>query len=152
MKVLWAVLCQTSAIDRDSNNVSLFNVMEEVRLPASVPVVPMESQDQTEAAVPALGRFQLVILWSRSDEGVGERSRVRLRVFAPGTEDPLTVGESEVDLSQFLRLRHRVNFPGIPMPTPEPVAGTYEFIVDCKSADREWEEMARVPLRVVVDS
>jgi len=152
MRVLWALLCQTSAIDRDSNNMSLFNVMEEVRFPTNAPVVPMESEDQTEAAVPALGQFQLVILWSRSHESVGEKSRVRIRVLAPGSEKTLTIGESEVDLNQFLRLRQRVNFSGIPLPTPEPVAGTYEFIVEAKSTDREWEEMDRVPLRMVIDS
>ena len=132
---------------------SLFNVLEEVRLPASVPVVTMERENLTEEAMGALGQFQLVVLWARSDEGVAEKIRARIRVFPPTAADPIITSESEVDLSEYLRLRQRVNFPGIPTSRQHgPVSGTYEFVIDSRRGDRSWEEMARIPLRVAVDN
>ena len=152
MKVLWAVLCQSSSVDRESNNVSLFNVLEEVRLPASVPEMTGEP-GLTEGALGALGQFQLVILVARSDEGVAEKIRARVRVFPPMAEDPIVTSEFDVDMSEYLRVRQRVNFPGIPASRQHgPVAGTYDFVIDSRRGDQQWEEMARVPLRVAVDN
>ena len=141
MKVIWAVLCQSSSVDRDSNNMSLFNMLEEVRLPASVPAMTLEP-DLTEEALEALGQFQLVILWARSDEGIGEKIRARVRVFPPAAEDPVVTSDLDVDPSEYLRLRQRVNFPGIPASRQQgPVAGTYEFVIDSRLGDHGWKEM-----------
>ena len=152
MKVNWAVLCASSAIDKDSNNMSLFNIMEEVRVPASPPPSTVYPSDGPLEGLLAPGLFQLVILFARSDEEIPEHKETRVRVIAPDG-DEMTVGSDyDVNLRQFLRLRARINFPGLPLKAPKPTPGTYEIIIQNKNDDGGWSELYRVPLRVVVES
>ena len=49
MKVIWAVLCENSVIDRDTNNVSLLNVLEQMQLVAEPPVVTGSGQRRSRS-------------------------------------------------------------------------------------------------------
>ena len=61
---IWTVLCKTTAIDQQTNNISLFNVVEELR-------IEVETHDR-HAAHPTLSKdlvipaeMALVSLWKR---------------------------------------------------------------------------------------
>ena len=71
MKVIWAVLCQSAVIDKDTNNVSLLNVIEEVKVPAKPPA----ELTATDLNLISPATFELVTLWTRSDPGAEERGR-----------------------------------------------------------------------------
>ena len=143
MKIIWAILCQTSVIDSGTNNISLFNVIEEVTVPAQP---PSSVSDVAEGSlIPSA--LELVILWTRSDIEVPERGFGRLQVIAPQIARNLSV-DHEVDLSTFLRLRARIHLPGLPAGGP----GIYLFKIDGKPAGGEWTQMFELPLRVVLQS
>lgn len=141
MKVIWAVLCQNSVIDKATNTISLFNVVEEIQVapqPPQEPLIP-----------PAAGRgasivFQLVTLWGRSNEDAPEQGRGRLRLVLPDGESTIT-GEYEVDLAKFLRLRHITQIATLPIRNE----GIYKFVVESKEGDSDWSIKFEVPLRVV---
>ena len=78
LKTNWAVIAENSAIDRDTNNISLFNVIEEVHIPE--PPEPRDDGDQL--SVVAL-RFVFVALFARSEAGTGEKKEVRLTIALP---------------------------------------------------------------------
>ena len=142
MKVIWSILCQSSAVDRDTNSLSLFNIIEEVTFPAQPP------QIQPEQPLPErimLANFELVTLWMRSNLEVPERGRGRLRIVLTEGQE-VTFQEFEVDLTQYLRFRTRVRLPGFPTGGP----GIYRFIVDRKTDASEWTEMFELPIRVVL--
>lgn len=141
MKVIWAVLCERVVIDRETNNLSLFNVVEEVQVPAQQPRSVAEALD--ESVIPT--SYELVVLWGRSELELPEKGFGRVRILLPGDKDFLTQ-EYEVDLTTFLRLRSRLRLPGLPAGGE----GVYLFKVDGKSSGQEWTEMFELPLRVVL--
>jgi hypothetical protein len=141
LKVIWAVLCQNSVIDRDSNTISLFNVIEEIH------VVPQPPQEPLMPAAVGKGAsivFQLVTLWGRSNQDTPEQGRGRLRLVLPDGESSIT-GEHEVNLTEFLRLRHIARITTMPIRNE----GIYKFVVEGKESNGKWSARFEVPLRVV---
>jgi hypothetical protein len=69
MKVIWAVLCQNAVIDKYTNNISLFNIIEEIMVSADVP--QEESGEDFGVGIPV--NMELVTLWTRSNQDVRER-------------------------------------------------------------------------------
>ena len=142
MKIIWTILCQNSVTDAETNNISLFNVVEEVRLPAQPPQSLSEAVSRNIS--PAV--LELVVLWVRSDMDSPEKGYGRVKVTqSQGVETPIGQ-EFEVDLTRFLRVRSRLRLAGLPISDE----GHYLFKVDGKSSGQEWTEMFELPLRVVL--
>jgi hypothetical protein len=142
LKVIWAILCQNSAVDRDTNNLSLFNVVEELTVPARPPAGSPGQQLPAGALQQPL--FQLVVLWTRSDPDVPEQGRGRIQVLLPDGSLAMRQ-EFEVVLTQYLRVRFRSNIPELPVGGE----GVYRFLIDGKAADSEWSQLFELPLSVV---
>ena len=141
MKVIWAVLCQNSVIDRATNAMSLFNVIEEIQVtpqPPQEPLIPPAAGQ----GVPIV--FQLVTLWVRSNQDAPEQGRGRRRLVLPDGESIIT-SEHEVDLSKFLRLRHITQIATLPIRNE----GIYKFVIEGKEGSSDWSNKFEVPLRVV---
>lgn len=146
MKVIWAVLCLNSVIDRQTNNLSLFNILEEISV---LPVPAQGPQSKGPGDLTFAPTFELVTLWGRSDENVPERGygRVKLSLPASSSEAPKVAVEYEVDLTKYLRLRQIGRIHGLP------AAGegvyTYTFIIEGKNEGQDWSPKFELPLRVV---
>ena len=132
---VWTVLCKTVSTDKESNNVSLFNVTEELggtvvgeERPRSIPY-----------------QLTLVTLWTRSDAATPERDSARVRLLTPDGGEAFDANLHEVDLSQYKRARHQLAFGALPYRGP----GRYEFVVELQD-DAGWTEKARVPLDVTI--
>ena len=146
MKVLWAILCQASVTDRDTNIVSLFNILEEVKIPAHPPSI--EGEMSAGQGAIGLGLMELIVLWARSDPAVGERGITRLQMYGPGDDNPIGgTTQSEVDLTSFQRLRQRIRYPGFPVPTAGPIEGIYRIVIE-RQEDEQWHTAAEVPIVV----
>lgn len=144
MKVIWAILCQSTVIDRYTNNVSLFNVIEEITIPSTP---PQGASGRGGMGAGAAVVFQLVSLWVRSDLAVPERGYGRIRLATP--DNQISTGqEFEVDLTQFLRLRQRTHMSTLPIRGE----GIYRFMIDGRTDTQDWAEMFEVPLRVVIQA
>lgn len=131
----WSVLCSKSAIDRETNTLNLFDVIEQitgkdVNLPSTAPL-PLE----------------LVSLWTRADLNRGARGQARLIVLEPNTNQR-EPKELSIDLTEFHRLRTRLRMGGFRITE----RGQYIFRVDLRvEGQDEWREVARVPLEVVLE-
>lgn len=134
---VWSVLCDRLIIDRDSNNVSL-DVLEQMNLEGGPPI------NLGEAAIVPY-RMTLASLWTRDDPAVGERIRGRARILDPNHQQRVEL-IFDVDLTTHRRLRSRCNLNGLPIT----VSGVYRFVVEAERADDEWEQVASIPLDVVL--
>jgi hypothetical protein len=129
---IWTIVCRVTCIDRFSNNVSLIEVVEQLR---ATPV------DDTEEHVPA--QLDIVTLWSRSNDNVPTRGAARTRLVAPGGEELLNV-EYEVDLTNHPRARNRGRIVGFPVTA----SGKYEFRTERRLEDGGWETLGTYPVWV----
>jgi len=131
MDHVWSVLCLKASIDRETNNISLFDVVEQIQ------VLPQRESGGV------VGPFELVSLWTRS-VGVPERGEVRVSIRGP-SEHLYAQEMQEIDLREFRRMRARFRVAGIAIEGP----GTYHFSVEVRPANSEsWTEVAKIPLEV----
>jgi hypothetical protein len=137
MHHVWSVLCSHSLIDQETNNISLFGVLEQIS--ATGPPVTGERQ-----AVPI--NCELVTLWSRSIPDQSETGRFRLRCETPNTL--LFESEGDIDLTNHRRRRLRAKIDLLPVPE----TATYYFRMCLwNAADNDWCEVAAIPLDVEIN-
>ena len=132
---VWSVLCRSSAVDKDTNSLSLFDVAEELTLLEPI-------REKGIAPFP----LQLVTLWSRRNPAEPARAVARIRLVLPIGEQSGAPSEYQVDLTTFKRLRHR--FTTAMFPIVE--AGVHEFVIEMQDPNREWVEVARIPMELTV--
>jgi hypothetical protein len=133
---IWTIPCRIATTDRESNNVSLIEVLEEFTIPAVVP------QQPERGLVPAI--FDVVTLWARADDDQPVAGTGRMSFLSPDGE-ALFAYEYEIDLRESRRIRSVGRVLGFPAPSP----GRYHFRIECRVGDGgPWEQLALVPLWV----
>jgi len=140
LKVLWAVACQSSSVDQETNTVSLFNLLEQISVPEP-PRSEISSDDPILRA--ATGAFELFILTGRSDLNVGERGPARVCLHFPSDEPPASF-QIEIDLTSAQRNRIKISLPALPVSGE----GTYRFVIEAADATGGWNQLFEIPLEV----
>ena len=142
MKVIWAILCQSSVVDRQTNAISLFNVVEDIQIVATTP--ELEPPEMVPPVVtPQV--FDLVIMLRRSDFDVPEKGSGKVRIMRPGLDAKESGSPPfEVDLTEFLRSRMIIKVPGFSINGE----GNYRLLVDCTTEGKEWGAPFELPIRV----
>lgn len=143
MRVPWAVICESAIVDQETNRVSLFNILEEIQVPEPLEEITEES---TLPAAPV--KFELFILFARSDMGAGEQGKVRMRMRFPA-DDPMEKSPTPppdfgVDLTSARHHRVRIRFPVLPYHRE----GTYYFVIETETGPEDWQQLFEVPLEV----
>ena len=141
MRVVWSILCENFVQDKNTNNLSVFNMIESLRV-LSEPPEPIAPDATRVVPLP----FHVLALIIRSDPSVGERGMARVSVIDPQGE-VRTLSEIEVNLVDFTTYRIWVRNSGLPFTS----AGTYNFKVECRSetpGNVEWGPAFEVPLLV----
>jgi hypothetical protein len=134
---VWSVLCARSSVDRATNAISLFDVLEQIQM------YTWRSGD----ALP--GPFELVSLWSRGSENLPDRRQARMSFRGPSGR-LLTQEHQEIDLREFRRMRARYRLAALPI---HDGPGVYYFTVELEDVSRErWDEVAKIPLDIIVRS
>jgi hypothetical protein len=125
-------LCSGSSLDQHSNNVTLFNLVEQLNVPPGAPPPP-------GGIVP----LEIHAYWQLAPLEIGEPFEVRYALVAStGLE---TV--SDVLHHKSVTPRYRTRTLGMPFP---PVTGQYELRVDWRSAGADWQrESIAWPLTIV---
>ena len=143
MKALWAILCESSVVDQETNRISLLNILEGIRVPE--PLDPIAEESSLPAA-PL--NCDLFILFARSDPEAGEGGKGRIRMQFPADTPvarlPGPAPEFDVDLTAAQQHRVRLRFPVLPYYKQ----GTYHFIIEAADAAGGWQQLFEIPLEV----
>ncbi len=147
-KHIWTVLCQKAPIDKDTNELSLHSVIEELTLRQQPP-------DHKESDEPIILAFPmtLVSLWVRSNPEKAEKTTKCKYVLSAPDGNETTIDrpdgkETVIDLTNHLRLRTRINLGGLPYRGP----GMYYFKIRTQvGKSKQWRSIVAIPLRVVLD-
>lgn len=133
---LWTVLCAKSSVDKDTNNVSLFSVIEQVTI--SGPPLP----EGATGLVPM--EFELVTLWYNSPETGPQRGHARI-LFRDSSDNTLTTIEFDTDVTSFRRHRTTARINGLPFREP----GTYHFQLQLRpEGDTDFRDILSYPLDI----
>jgi len=136
IKHIWTVLCSESLIDKESNNVSLIKVLEQVNVSYVV-------GGELPNAIPL--DFTVVTLWSREESDTPERGRARIVIVDPTGQESESRPEYEIDLHTYRRFRGTVRGKDIPGGT----SGILIFRMQVQmEGEDNWRDVADVPLAV----
>ncbi|HVT58149.1 MAG TPA: hypothetical protein VHR45_07095 [Thermoanaerobaculia bacterium] len=138
---VWSVLTSSSTIDRETQILSLFNILEYLNIAESAEKL----REVVEARAAFAVQMELWSWWVRSDYAQPETAVVRYRLIAAdGERFPPKAFQVPLEETRTAHTRLRVNtfpFRGL---------GLYWWIVEKKGAgdSEEWELMARVPIEL----
>jgi hypothetical protein len=137
---IWSILCHKALVDKDTNQVSLLDVIESLNI--EVTVEPGQPVGEATFAIPA--SLQLATFWTRSDPNTPEKSLAKVTFYSPSQAAD---GSSlfELDLLNFTNTRSIIKIPGISVAEN----GRYWFMVELERSN-QWFEVARIPLDISI--
>ncbi len=152
---VWSVLCTKSVIDKDSNLLTLMDIVDQVTVDVSGGVVELTPEGPVVRSVSELPNetalipvnVELVSLWIRHDPDQAESGLARFMWVPPNEPAHIVGGPFAVDLSgDFNRMRTRVRISGVPARE----GGKHVIAVEFQQQGSEnWEPVAKVPLDIV---
>jgi hypothetical protein len=133
---VWTVACLNSVVDVETNAVSLFVVLEQLKI-TGVP-----------APDAALGiQFDVVSLWERSDPERPVRGDCQIAIVSPGGVQ-LHAFQIGIDLETHGRARTRLHVGGFPAVE----AGRYLIVAGLREGGAtEFREVAHVPVHLIFE-
>ncbi|NQU78018.1 hypothetical protein HQ544_04960 [Candidatus Falkowbacteria bacterium] len=141
MKNVWTVICKKSVIDQDSNNLNLFEVIEEINVPADirkflkdgVKIAPVE--------------FEVINLWVINKGEKGKNQEIRIELYDPSNKKLKDYIHSFSIAQHFKkRIRTRMKIFGFPLSKE----GEYKFRIKIKEgAKKEFITVSEVPIDIV---
>lgn len=148
IKIVWALACNSSSTDSNTNNISLFNIIEEFTV---TPPDQFTPEKLFKAGILVQHPFEIVILFSR----VGNDTNKELDYEAIFTSlDPLdkplgeTIFPIKIEKGK-KRLRLNVKINGI----TATMEGEYTFKIATREVgSRELEEITSVPLDIKLNN
>lgn len=138
---IWSVLCRRSVIDTDSNNISIYDVFEQLRVDAKVKKQDITSNSSVNIPL----EFEIVSMWVNEDKEKGIAADVDIEVFDPNGKQ-VKVFPQKLELSKDIRrLRSRLKIMGLAIS----MSGDYIFKVKIKEKGQDnFRVVAELPLEV----
>lgn len=134
---VWSVLCQSASIDAQTNNVSLFNALENI-------IVLGELSKEK----PFILSCEIVSLWAREHEDKPASGQLRACFISPEGRNPQSI-VLDIDLTKTPFHRTRLTIGALPVIS----TGWFEFVIDFRLAGEEnWRPAARLPFLLSTQS
>ncbi|MBX4186940.1 MAG: hypothetical protein KW802_01620 [Candidatus Doudnabacteria bacterium] len=141
---IWSILCRHSSVDKETNNVSAFDIIEQIQLNSKEIKQFINTKVPNEIVLPL--NLQLITLWGRSnnDNKIAKAEQIA-RVFSPTGQDlGQIIQDFEIKEKQS-RFRIIVNISGFKFTGP----GKYIFSIRIKNIGSDDEvEVAQIPLQI----
>ncbi len=126
IELTWSILCSSSSVDIDTNNLTLSNIIDEITLPDALFSERPANTDRIEINF----NLQLVSLWSRFEQSTTETDiTARIELLDPENKSLTTTEFNFQFPGNKTRMRQRTNIPIIVITKP----GIYNFRVSTKS-------------------
>jgi hypothetical protein len=133
-----SVVCDKASIDKDTNSVSIFNIIEQVTL-----VTAKEPSDANQ--VSGSIDFELLSMWTRGMTDVPEKGQARVSFIDPNGKKGKEI-EVTIDLMDHFFYRTRIMANQVALSGP----GKYRFEIEVKEDKApQWRNVTSIPLLVL---
>lgn len=133
IKHIFSVICNRTSIDKETNSLSIFNVIEQITI--------LSEPDKT-VRIPLY--FEVISQWARSDENVPCIGTAKAYMCDQAGISNIPV-EIKIDLTKNIFARTIIRISGIELRGP----GMYEFHIDLKTEKDDWSPISSVPFQVI---
>lgn len=136
INLIYAVICSGSSIDGETNNVSLFNILDQI-------TIYDHPKKNGAVSIP----FEIFTSWIRANPEIPGKGIQRILYKGPSGKTLGSV-ETMIDLSNAERFRNRVKFSTLPVKT----SGRHTFLIEYQEeGENKWKKVASIPLTIVFD-
>jgi hypothetical protein len=145
VRCLWGHLCTLSSIDKETNNVSLFNVIEQFNFSNDV----FQEYAKTKKPVIIGLNHEIVLVWMRTldIDGINEELNFdfMLKLVDPTGEVIQQIYSTGNFPKEAKRNRFRINTNGIAVTMP----GNYRYVIEVKKeGGDQFEAINEIPLEI----
>ena len=142
IELTWSILCSSSSVDIDTNNLTLSNIIDEITLPDVLFTERPANIDRVEINF----NLQLVSLWSRVEKNTTDSDiTAKIELIDPENKSLTTTEFNFQFPANKTRMRHRTTIPIIVITKP----GIYNFRVFTKSKkESDYKKVYDTPLIV----
>lgn len=145
MRHIWSLLCESTAVDGETNSLSISNVRESIEIKTG-PIPEAASGNVT--ALPLPHQLQVVSVWARTDLDTPETGSIRITL--QGSGEPQTLAEADLDLTEHRRSRMILSLVGVPIDIGTVGRREILFRIEQADAEGEWSTETTVPLEITV--
>lgn len=151
VKPIWAILCQESSVDANTNNVSLFKILEEIKFRLNTEELEkLKNNPKFDSTKPIVLPFslQLVILWKNLSTKTNFEFPVKIVLKDPDEKILQEIPNNFLFQEGKERLRTIISINGIPLTKP----GEYTYsIMTRQNKDDIFEEITSIPIKIDID-
>jgi len=150
VKPIWSILCQESSIDANTNNVSLFKVLEEIKFELKIEELDkIKDNPKFDPTKPIILPFilQLVILWKNLSEEPNLKFPVKILLTDPNKKNIQEISHNFEFQKGKERLRSVIKINGIPLTK----SGEYVYSIFTKQNSDGFKEVGSIPLKITID-
>src|SRR3989338_6842360 len=140
MQHIWSVLCRSSQIDVDTNNLSMNNVFEQL-----VVNVGRKGSEIKNGTVNIPIEYEVVSLWVKDEKEKRVKAEIAIDIVDPHGKLLKSFKQSGEMPEAMKRLRTRFRIQGLGLTS----SGIYKFIVKVKEEDKkDFRVVSDIPLEV----
>ncbi|MFH1946946.1 MAG: hypothetical protein ABIJ23_02190 [Candidatus Magasanikbacteria bacterium] len=151
IKSIWAVLCQESSIDNNTNNISLFKILEEIKFGLKIEELDkLKNNPKFDPTKPIVLPFssQLVILWKNLSSITNLEFPVKITLKDPNGTEIQEIPNNFAFQEGKERMRTVISINGIPLTK----SGEYTYSIMTKQNKNDnFEEISSVPIKINID-
>lgn len=141
IKHIWTVLCRKSVIDNESNNLSLYDILEQL----SISVKPEKETVKKTVKINLPLEYEVVSLWVKQSSKDGFNGEIKLEIINPEGSVVKTFEQPFIIQDNKNRLRSRIRINGFVVDG----SGVYLFRISYKEKqEKNFTQISEVPLEV----
>lgn len=137
MKHIWSILCKKSIIDSDTNNISIFDILEE----GTIAFQLKEGLKKTGEPIAIPLEFELVSLWVSDEKKSEKEIKILIEVYDPNKKKIGSFKRNIPMPENKQRMRTIIKFMSFKFTR----AGNYSFQVRSEH-DKKYKLVAEIPL------
>ena|SRR3989344_5054479 len=145
MKHIWSVLCLNSIIDKETNNLSIFNILEKLTIESDTQKFNLNGERRI---VPI--QYELITLWNRGAKNLKEeKAETRTEMWGPDNKLLQETTEQVVIAKEHRATRIVRKFNGFPIIDQQ---GEYVFKIKIKEgSSSDFKIIAEIPVEIVIN-
>lgn len=139
---IWSILCRRSVIDNETNNISLYDVLEELGIEVTV-----KGQAPQDLPINIPIDYEVVSMWMKDKKEIHEKGDIDIEIVNPQGKVLKNIPQAVEIASGSQRLRSRMRIAGFGATG----SGIYLFRVKMKQGkEKEYKTVAELPLEVKI--
>ncbi len=138
IKNIWSILCKQSIIDRETNNLSILDILEEIK----VNINPEKSLKIKDIDIPININYEFISLWKRDTSSSVEKFTLQLSIHDPQKKVIKTFNQEVIFQQGITNHRSIFRISGFLATT----SGEYLFKI--KVLENQKENYQEIPLKI----